>query len=76
MLVKSGEVTFYDGESSRCIATTYVAGQAFIDRGQGHVHLAGNLSTTSNAELRLTYFDVPPGATPLIDVPNPGNCPF
>jgi len=76
VLVKSGEVTFYDGESAQCIATTYVAGQAFIDRGQGHVHLAGNLSTTSNAELWFTYFDVPPGATPRIDVPNPGNCPF
>jgi quercetin dioxygenase-like cupin family protein len=76
VLVKSGELTLYDGESSQCIARTYVAGQALIDRGQGHVHLAGNLSTTSNTELWFTYFDVPPGATPRIDVPNPGNCPF
>src|SRR3954447_5236932 len=40
VLVKSGEVTFYDGESLQCTAHTYVAGQAFIDRGQGHIHLA------------------------------------
>ena len=76
VLVKSGELTFYDGESSQCTAHTYVAGQAFIDRGQGHIHLAANLSTTSNAELWFTYFDVPPGASQRIDVANPGNCPF
>jgi quercetin dioxygenase-like cupin family protein len=76
VLVKSGAVTFYDGESAQCDVRTYRAGQAFIDRGQGHVHLAANLSTTSNAELWFTYFDVPPGSSQRIDVPNPGNCPF
>lgn len=76
VLVKSGELTIYDGESSQCVAHTYVAGQAFIDRGQGHPHLAANLSTTSNTEMWFTYFDIPPGVSPRIDVPNPGNCPF
>ena len=76
VLVKSGELTVYDGESPQCIARSYVAGEAFVDRGQGHSHLAGNPSTTSNTELWFTYFDVPPGATPRIDVPNPGNCPL
>jgi quercetin dioxygenase-like cupin family protein len=69
VLVKSGEMTFYDGESAPCTTHTYVAGQAFIDRGQGHIHLARNLSTTSNAELWFTYFDVPPGATPALMSP-------
>lgn len=76
VLVKSGELTLYDADSGSCVAHTYAAGQAFIDPGQGHAHLAKNLSTTSNTEMWLTYFDVPPGASQRIDMPNPGTCPF
>lgn len=76
VLVKSGELTLYEGDSTACVAHTYTAGQAFIDRGQGHAHLARNLSTTANTEMWFTYFDVPPGTSQRIDVPNPGNCPF
>ncbi len=76
VLVKSGALTLYDADSGSCVAHTYVAGQAFIDPGQGHAHLARNLSTTSNTEMWFTYFDVPPGATQRIDMPNPGTCPL
>lgn len=76
VVVKAGELTFYDGDDPSCTPRTYVAGQVFVDSGQGHVHYASNLSTTTNLELWATYFDVPPGQPQRIDAPNPGNCPF
>jgi quercetin dioxygenase-like cupin family protein len=75
VVVKAGELTFYDGDDPSCTPRTYVAGQVFVDRGQGHVHFARNLGAT-NLELLATYFDVPPGQPQRIDAPNPGNCPF
>ena len=47
----------------------------FVDEGRGHVHIGRNEGST-NAELYVTYLDVPVGAEPRIDVPRPGNCPF
>jgi quercetin dioxygenase-like cupin family protein len=83
VLVKSGTISFYDGDDPACTGRTYTAGQAFIDSGQGHAHIARNESTTDNLELWATYFDVPPPPPPpasqsnfRIDVPNPGNCSF
>ena len=76
VLVKSGQLSFYDGDDATCTARTYSAGQAFVDSGQGHVHIARNESTTENLELWATYFDVPPGGAFRIDAPNPGNCSF
>jgi hypothetical protein len=55
---------------------TYSAGQAFVDSGQGHVHIARNLNPSQNTELWAIYFDVPPGGAFRIDAPAPGNCPF
>ena len=76
VLIKSGTLTFYSGESSGCLVRTYSAGQAFIDSGQGHVHRAANLSATDNVELWATYFDVPPGGAFRIDASDPGSCPL
>jgi quercetin dioxygenase-like cupin family protein len=76
VLVKSGQLSFYDGEDPSCTVRTYSAGQAFIDRGQGHVHIGRNESPSENLELWSTYLDVPPGGAFRIDVPNPGNCSF
>jgi quercetin dioxygenase-like cupin family protein len=42
VLIKSGQMSFYDGDDPTCTARTYSAGQAFIDSGQGHVHIARN----------------------------------
>jgi len=75
-LVKSGTLTLFDGDDPSCRGKTYSAGQAFIDRGQGHVHLAGNPSATERTEVWVTYLDVPPGASPRVDQPGPGSCPF
>jgi quercetin dioxygenase-like cupin family protein len=75
VLIKSGTLTLYSGEHG-CEARAYSAGQAFVDSGQGHVHLAANRSTTENVELWATYFDVPPQGAFRLDAANPGNCPF
>lgn len=74
VLVKAGELTLYSGDDPSCTSRTYSTGQAFIDTGQGHVHIARNLSPSQNVELWVTYFDVPPGAPFRIDADDPGNC--
>jgi quercetin dioxygenase-like cupin family protein len=76
VLVKAGELTVYAGDDSGCNGRTYSAGQAFVDSGQGHVHLARNPSPDQNTELWVTYFDVPSDGTFRIDVPDPGMCQF
>jgi len=82
VLVKSGALTFYSGEDGTCTSRTYSAGQAFIDSGQGHVHIARN-EGSENLELWATYFDVPPIVPGVpgsgafrIDALDPGVCVF
>lgn len=83
ILIKAGKMSFYDADDPTCTVRTYAAGQAFVDSGQGHVHIARNESTTQNLEVWATYFDVPPPPPPpaspnnfRIDAPAPGNCSF
>ncbi|CAN5751156.1 hypothetical protein BH20VER1_BH20VER1_07340 [soil metagenome] len=73
VLIKSGTMSFYDSEDPTCTVRYYTAGQAFVDSGQGHVHIARN-EGNQNLELWATYFDVPPGGAFRIDAPNPGGC--
>ena len=76
VLITAGEMSFYDGDDPTCTVRTYTAGQAFVDSGQGHVHIARNEGSV-NLELWATYFDVPPGGAFRNDVtPAPGNCGF
>ncbi len=82
VVVKSGQLSFYDSEDPTCTARTYYAGQSFVDPGQGFVHIARNQGSV-NLELYLTLFDVPPvdpnvpgSGSPRIDAPAPGNCSF
>jgi quercetin dioxygenase-like cupin family protein len=76
ILIKSGQLTFYSEDDRKCRGRTFVAGQAFIEP-PGLVHFAHNPSPTEIAEVGVTYFDVPPDlASPRIDEPAPGNCPF
>jgi quercetin dioxygenase-like cupin family protein len=74
-LVKSGELTLYSSEDPTCTGHPFGVGQGFVDSGQGHVHIARNL-TTQPTEVWVTYLDVPPGASVRNDVANPGNCNF
>ena len=73
VLIKSGTMSFFSSEDPTCTAVEYTAGEAFVDSGQGHVHIARNLGA-QNLELWATYFDVPPGGAFRIDAPDPGNC--
>ncbi len=75
VLVKAGALTLYSSEDPTCMGRTYTAGQAFVDRGQGHVHIGRN-EGSENLEIWSAYFDVPPGAPFRIDAPSPGNCAF
>ena len=75
VLIKSGQMSFYSSEDPTCTVRTYSAGEAFIDSGQGHVHIARN-EGSEDLELWATYFDVPIGEAFRIDAPDPGNCSF
>ena len=75
VLVKSGELTLNSADDTTCTGRTYSTGQAFIDHGQGHVHLGRNTGAV-NTELWVTYFDVPPGGAFRIDADDPGICAF
>ena len=69
--MKAGALTYVREDQGVCVETTYPAGQAFVDPGQGHAHTAFNRGT-ENLVLIATYFDVPagPGAQ-RINVPVP-----
>lgn len=74
VLVKTGTATVYDGSDPSCTPARYPAGSAFIDPGDGHVHMVRNEGTTT---LVLMAFQIiPTGATRRIDAPSPGYCPF
>ena len=75
-MIKAGALALYSSDDPTCTPRIYLPGQAFVDSGQGHVHLARNLSLTENVEVWVTYFDVPPGTSPRLDAANPGNCGF
>jgi quercetin dioxygenase-like cupin family protein len=75
VVVQSGQITFYESDDPSCTGTTYTAGQVYVDGGYGHVHYARNEGATPT-DVWVTFFDVPPGTSPRIDAPSPGNCPF
>ena len=71
VVVKAGALTYVREDRGVCVETTYPAGTAFVDPGQGHAHTAFNRGT-ENLVLIATYFDVPAGVgTQRIDVPVP-----
>jgi quercetin dioxygenase-like cupin family protein len=75
VLVKSGALTLYSADDQTCTGRTYTAGQAFVDSGQGHVHIAYNHSS-EELELWATYLDVPVGGGFRVDASDPGTCVF
>lgn len=67
--VASGELTIVHGEG--CLVRRYPAGTAFMDPGQGHVHIGFN-ATGVETVVYVTYLDVPAGQSPLVPAANPG----
>jgi hypothetical protein len=74
-LITRGELTLYSSDDPMCTGRTFGVGQAFVDEGQGHVHLARNL-LNQETEVWVTYLDVPPGGAFRIDSADPGTCVF
>lgn len=74
--VTIGEVFAYESDDPACLPKRFSAGQGFVDRGSGHVHLIQNASATVAAETVAVQF-LPVGATRRIDMPQPtnSNCP-
>lgn len=68
VIVKAGALTYVREDHGACLETVYAAGTAFVDPGQGHEHTAFNRGA-ENLVLIATYFDVPAGTSPRIDVP-------
>jgi quercetin dioxygenase-like cupin family protein len=56
-----------------CVVRTYTAGEAFIDPGQGNVHIASNPSPTEGAVAYATFLGVPDGGPATVWVP-PVDC--
>jgi len=75
IVVTQGTLTVYDGNDPACTPHQYGPGSGFFDPGFGHVHIARNEGSTPVTVVQ-TYLNVPPGASPRIDAPAPGNCPF
>lgn len=59
VLVERGSFTYEHPQGSKCVATTYEAGQGFVDPGFGAVHQA--TAGPQGAELYAVYL-LPPGS--------------
>ncbi len=73
VIVKQGEVTVFRSIGSQCDATTYTAGQSFIER-PGEVHDAVSTGTIPYVAF-VTYVRVAPGGATKVNMPDPGTCP-
>jgi len=68
--VVSGALTYIAAED--CAESMYIAGQAFVDAGHGHVHSAVNPTGTPTV-LIATFFEAP-ASGPLLIPAEPADC--
>ena len=73
IIVQAGTLTTYRSVGRKCESTTYVAGQAFIER-PGEVDQVLNTGSVPYV-LYVTFPRVPPGGATRTDEPDPGTCP-
>jgi len=69
--VRSGSITIFDGEDSKCTGRTFSAGQAYV--GPSHIHLARNDGTVP-AEVVAMYTGVSPGGSNRAEAERPAQC--
>jgi hypothetical protein len=77
VIVTQGSVTTYDGDDHGCTPHVYTANtahNAFVDPGDGHVHIIRN--ETGAVAQTIAVQLIPAGATRRQDAPDPGNCHF
>jgi hypothetical protein len=77
VIVTQGSVTAYDGNDPACTPHVYTAGtpdNAFLDPGDGHVHIIRDESGAVAKTVAVQF--IPAGAIRRQDAPDPGNCPF
>lgn len=67
--VAAGALTIINAND--CVPRIYSAGQAFIDPGQGNVHIGYN-ATGGQTVVYATFLDVPQGAPATIPADDPG----
>ena len=67
--VASGALSIIN--ASDCVHRVYAAGKAFIDPGQGNVHVGFN-ETDGETVVYATFLDVPAGQPATIPADNPG----
>ena len=73
VVVKQGQITLYRSRGSQCDATTYSAGEAFLEQ-PGEAVDAVNTGSIPTVVF-VTFPRVPQGAAPRIDLRDPGTCP-
>jgi quercetin dioxygenase-like cupin family protein len=73
ILVVNGTVTNYMGDSPKCMAHSYTAGQGFIDPGGSDVHMVRDDSSLPAETIAVQF--IPHAAPRKIDEPQPTNCP-
>lgn len=69
--ISAGELTIVN--ESDCVPRLYAAGKAFLDPGQGNVHVAVN-DTEAEVVVYATFIDIPPGKGPTELLDTPGDC--
>jgi quercetin dioxygenase-like cupin family protein len=73
IIVKSGTMSFYDGDDPTCTAQVVPSGSGLFESG-GDVHIVRN--ETSEALVLAVVQLLETGAPRRVDEPSPGNCPF
>lgn len=71
--VTIGTIKAYESTDPACSATTYHAGEGFVDYGD-HAHLLRNESGAAAETVAVQF--LPAGSTRRIDEPEPTNCKF
>lgn len=72
VVIKSGAVTLQSAHGDECTSQTYGPNQAFVDPGDGHVHIARNHGN-EEAVLWVTFL-LPADGAPRIDADAPAAC--
>ena len=67
--IVEGSLTYEDEQAKRCVDTTYIAGQGFVDRGFGHVHRS--IAGPAGADFYIMYLLPPGSATHVVPVATP-----